>query len=473
MSSLATHRCASPPCAPHLARLDLDPRLQICAFDDGFIALIGERAHEYLGRPLAALVSPRDGARFDQHVQRGRPDSLDLTLRIGPREILSRLLLLRTGVGWLALIEDLDDPLAGRDLWRAVTHPSADGVAVLAADGRLLDYNPAFARLLGLRLPDDSPASDLRGQLLVDLLRAPSLAPLRDHLTARDLPPGELQHQGRWLEFTARPLALPHLPGSAVWLSLRDISERRRADELRGALEAARAELRRKDHLIALGGLADGLTRQLGAPLDAAVAAASFAQDQLHELRASFEAGILRQQDMRHLLRQALDAGDATLAGLRRAAALVAAVRQLGLDGEEPVRMNMSVGSYVHSVVAGLLPPYDGGRARVRVDIRADPIVPSFPAALAQIVTSLVHDALSRPPAAGRAGPVVVSVDRIGDQIELGCLAPPSESPVVPDRNLDLYIVRALTTDLLRGTLVTRPTERGHLVLVRFPVAPP
>lgn len=475
MTSPATHRCASRPwtipAAPHLGRLDLDARLVIRCFDAGFAALAGERAHDLLGRPLDVLFAG-DAPRLGELVERGGASRLDLTLvlRLGARETPSRLQLAPTDVGWLAVIEDLGavdsrvaELVTGRELWREVVDRSRDGVAVLAGDGRLLEHNPAFLRLLDL--PGDAP---LRGQLLVDLLRDEELAPLRDHLDGRAALPHQLHHRGRWLALAAHPLALPRRRSPGAWLSLRDISDRHRADDLSRALEDARAELRRKDRLAALGGLVEGLARELGAPLSAAAAAAGLAQDQLRELQAAFEAGILRQRDMRHHLGRALSAGDAALADLRRAAALVAGVEQLRIGGVRPARIHLSVGTYVSTVVAGLDLPDHGAHPRVHVDIRADPVVPLFPAALAQIVANLVHDALSRTP--GRAGTAAIWVDQVGDQIELGCRDDASTQP--PAGSLNLHIVHTLVTDILGGTMVTRAAPDRGAVVIRFPARP-
>jgi len=497
-------RAAPSPAAPHLGRLELDPWLVVRSFDAGFAALAGDRADEVLGRPLDALFSVRDRRailRFDELVSHSNADHIDLTiaLRLGAREVLSRLLLSRTDVGWLAFIEDLggagnlvSELAHSRELWREVVHQSAEGVAVLGGDGRLLEYNPAFFRLLDLRSTRNVPLSEeaLRGAALVDLLIDDSLTVLRDYLAGRSALGRELQHRGRWLEFTARPLALPRLRFAGLWLSLRDVTERRRADRLRTALDAAREELLRKEKLAALGGLVEGIALEIGNPLGVAVTAASLAQDSLHELQASFEAGILRQRDMRHHLQQALAAADLALTNLRRAAALVTGVKQIAVDSSEKVRQDMSVGTYVGAVVASLSPLSTGSPRRVGVDVRADPHALVFPAALAQIVTHLVHNALTHAFPAGRPGTVTIWVDRVaGEQVELGCrddgvgmtastLARIYEPFFTTARDhggsgLGLYIVHNLVTDLFRGTIATRSApERGTTVIVRFPARP-
>ena len=503
-----THRCPSraapSPAAPHLGRLELDPWLVVRSFDAGFAAIAGERADEVLGRPLDALFSVRDRRailRFDELVSHSDADNIDLTiaLRLGPREVLSRLLLRRTDIGWLAFIEDLggagnlvSELTHSRELWREVVHQSAEGVAVLGGDGRLLEYNPAFFRLLDLRSPHNIPLSEeaLRGAALVDLLHDASLTVLRDHLAGRSALGRELQHRGRWLEFAARPLALPRRRFAGLWLSLRDITERRRADRLRAALDVAREELLRKEKLAALGGLVEGIAHEIGNPLGVAVTAASLAEDRLHELQASFEAGILRQRDMRHHLQQALAAADMALANLRRAAGLVSGVKQISVASADKVRQDMSVGTYVRTVVASLSSPASGSPQRVGVDVRADPRALVAPTALAQIVSNLVHNALTHAFPAGRPGAVTVWIDQVaGEQVELGCrddgvgmtastLARIYEPFFTTARDhgsggLGLYIVRNLVNDLLRGTIVTRSApERGTTVIVRFPARP-
>ncbi|MDC0673613.1 PAS domain-containing sensor histidine kinase [Nannocystis radixulma] len=492
------------PSAPHLGRLELDPHLVVRGFDAGFAAIAGDRADEVLGRPLDALFSVRDRRgilRFDELISHSDADNIDLTiaLRLGAREIRTRLLLRRTAVGWLAFIEDLggagnlvSELAHSRELWREVVHQSAEGIAVLDGDGRLLEYNPSFFRLLDLRSTRNIPLSEdaLRGATLVDLLIDDSLVVLRDYLAGRSALGRELQHRGRWLEFAARPLALPRQRFAGLWLSLRDITERRRAERLRAALDAAREELLRKEKLAALGGLVEGIAHEIGNPLGVAVTAASLAQDCLQELQASFEAGILRQRDMRHHLQQALAAADMALTNLRRAAGLVTGVKQIAVDSSEKVRQDMSVGTYVGAVVASLSSLSAGSPHRVSVEVRRDSVAAVFPAALAQIVTNLVHNALTHAFPPGRVGTVVLWVDQVaGDQIELGCrddgigmtasTLPRIYEPffsTARDRGgsgLGLYIVHNLVTDLLRGTIVARSApERGTTVIVRFPTRP-
>ncbi|MDC0722357.1 PAS domain-containing sensor histidine kinase [Nannocystis bainbridge] len=487
---------------PHLGRLELDPRLVVRSFDAGFAALAGERADEVLGRPLDALFSVRDRRgirRFDEAISHSDARHIDLhiDLHLGARDVLARLLLSRTDVGWLAFVEDLggagnlvSELAHSRELWREVVHQSAEGVAVLGSDGRLLEYNPAFFRLLDLRSTRNIALSEeaVRGAPLVDLLLDDSLAPLREHLAGSGGLARELQHRSRCLEFAVRPLALPRQRFAGVWLALRDITERRRAERLRAALDAAREELLLKEKLAALGGLVDGIAHELGDPLGVAVTAAGLARDQLHELRASFEAGILRQRDMRHHLQQALAAADLALANLRRAAALVAGVKRVAVDSSETIRRDMSVGTYVNTIVAGLSPWTAGTPHRVHVELRADPLVSVFPAALAQIVTNLVHNALTHAFPAGRPGRIVVWVDVAGDKVEIGCRddgvgMTPTTLPRIYEpfftttrehgTGLGLYIVHNLVTDLLRGTVVARSTpERGTTVVIRFPARP-
>nr|WP_263430034.1 ATP-binding protein [Nannocystis pusilla] len=178
------------------------------------------------------------------------------------------------------------------------------------------------------------------------------------------------------------------------------------------------------------------------------------------------------------------------LLNLRRAAGLVIGVKQVAVDSSEKVRQDISVGTYVGAVVASLSPLSAGSPHRVSVEVRRDPTAAVFPAALAQIVTNLVHNALSHAFPSGRVGTVVLWVDQVaGDQIELGCrddgvgmtasTLPRIYEPffsTARDRGgsgLGLYIVHNLVTDLLRGTIVARSApERGTTVIVRFPARP-
>lgn len=262
------------------------------------------------------------------------------------------------------------------------------------------------------------------------------------------------------------------------------------ATKLHAVLDATRDELMRKEKLAALGGLVAGVAHEINTPLGVAVTAVSLAQDRMHDLQTAFEAGTLRQKDMRHGLAQAREASEMALGNLRRAAGLVASFKQIAVDQTSEVSRPLALGQYVREVVASLGPLYRRTPHRVVVEVRADPRVTTFAGAISQLCTNLLQNALVHAFPEGQVGTVTLWVDRAdGGLLELGCrddgvgMAPAVLRRVFEPfftttrgrggSGLGLHIVHNLVHDLLRGTIAAESTPgRGTSFTIRFPAAP-
>jgi signal transduction histidine kinase len=493
--------------APHFGLCELDDRLVVRRLDAGFRALAGDAADTLVGRPFDDLLSARDrrgAARFHALVSHESAGvDLVLGLRLGARELRARILMSRVGAGYCAVIEDLGAPsnlvnelLATGEMWHEVVRQSVEGVALLDDDGRIMQFNPAFFRLLDLRSQRGVPLTEeaIQGALLVELATDSNLTALRAHLQlffgSRDEFELELQHRGRELEFVGRPLALPLQQIVGLCLLARDVTVRRRAVQLRAALDHARDELLRKEKLAALGGLVTGVAHEINTPLGVALTATSLVGDRIAEIRRAFEAGALRQTELRSGLGQAGEAADIALGNLRRAAGLVASFKQIAVDQASEARRELLLGSYVREVVASLSPLYRRTPHRVAVDVRADPAVTTYAGAISQVCTNLLHNALIHAFPEGQVGTVALWVDRTAaGELELGCRddgAGMSEAVLRRiyepfyttarargGSGLGLHIVHNLVTDLLRGTIAAQSEPgRGTSFLIRFPASP-
>lgn len=262
------------------------------------------------------------------------------------------------------------------------------------------------------------------------------------------------------------------------------------AAKLHTVLDATRDELMRKEKLAALGGLVAGVAHEINTPLGVAVTAVSLAQDRVGELQSAFEAGTLRQRDMRSGLAQAREAADMALGNLRRTAGLVASFKQIAVDQTSEARRELALGQYVREVVASLGPLYRRTPHQVAVDVRADPKVTTFAGAISQICTNLLQNALVHAFPEGQVGAVTLWVDEApGGLCELGCrddgvgiaadlLRRVFEPFFTTTRGrggsgLGLHIVHNLVHDLLRGAVaVDSAPGRGTAFTIRFPSVP-
>ncbi len=260
--------------------------------------------------------------------------------------------------------------------------------------------------------------------------------------------------------------------------------------KLHAVLDATRDELMRKEKLAALGGLVAGVAHEINTPLGVAVTAVSLAQDRVHELQAAFDAGTLRQRDMRQGLAQAREAAEMALGNLRRTAGLVASFKQIAVDQASEARRTLALGQYVREVVASLGPLYRRTPHRVVVDVRADPVVDTFAGAVSQLCTNLLQNALVHAFPEGQVGTVTLWVDTDpAGRCELGCRDDGAGMPPGVLRRvfepfftttrgrggsgLGLHIVHNLVTEMLRGTIaVDSAPGRGTTFTVHFPAVP-
>lgn len=259
------------------------------------------------------------------------------------------------------------------------------------------------------------------------------------------------------------------------------------AGKLHAVIEATRDELLRKEKLAALGSLVAGVAHEINTPLGVAVTAVSLAQDRIAELQAAFEAGTLRQRDMRQGLGQAREAGEMALGNLRRASGLVASFKQIAVDQTSEARRPLVLGQYVREVVASLAPLYRRTPHRVVVEVRAEVAVTTFAGAISQVCTNMLQNALTHAFPEGQVGQVTLWVDRAADgRVELGCgddgvgmsggvLRRIFEPFFTTTRGrggsgLGMHIVHNLVTDLLGGTITAESTPgRGTSFTIRFP----
>ena len=255
--------------------LDSIPGLVYVLNPSGQIELSNRQLLEYFGKTVDELNAwatndavhpddlPRVIADFAQSMITGVPLDIELRYRRADgvyRWFQGRILPVRDTDGriarWYCLISDIDDRKRAEDELRrsearkaAILDSALDCIVTIDHEGRITEFNPAAERTFGYR------RDEVVGKQLADVIIPPSLREKHRLGFARYLATGEARMLGKRIELTAIradgsefpvELAITRIPldGPPSFTGyLRDITERKRAEE----------ELRRSEAFLAEG----------------------------------------------------------------------------------------------------------------------------------------------------------------------------------------------------------------------------
>jgi rsbT co-antagonist protein RsbR len=243
---------------PGVCLLVTDDALVIQHASDRCLRELGCEADELVGGELHDLIAVGDrraSLALDRALGQAGTRRVDLIVRleVGGQLRLARLLLERRAAGWQVLVELLESPdnlvlglLADQRRWQAVLAGSSDAVLVLDAAMHITVVNANVVELLALHSEHGVLMSEeaLRGRKLVELLHEPALVELRalvhDATAMRQPLRASLRLRERELELELQPLVLPGREQGGCVITLRDVGDRRRAEQERERAEQER-----------------------------------------------------------------------------------------------------------------------------------------------------------------------------------------------------------------------------------------
>ncbi len=510
--------------APALAIQLYDAEGRVVDWNPASSALFGHSREQAIGRRLDELILDADQQR----------DFLAMLAEIGhsgrptpPHELQLRkpdtppLWLLSTtfavpgpdGQRWFACM-DIDITArkqeqaalqASEHKFNSFFQSSPVALAVLRRHGddfEYLDLNAAWEQLLGY------PRTDILGRRLGPQTGITLFADPRerrrfvDHLDhGGEQPTQEIRllcAQGRQRSALLTPALIEVGSESLIVYALQDVSTQRALEEdlrrLNAELEQriaqrtarlseANAQLQRtlddlratQDRLIqseklaSLAQLVGGVAHELGTPIGNALISASTLQERLAALHERLAAG-LRRSELEAFLAQVDEGSVIALRNLQRAATLLQGFKQIAVDQTSGQRRRFDLGELMAEVVLTMQPSLrktgvqlaQAGGAGIELD--------SYPGALAQVLTNLVHNAVVHAFGDREGGRVrLVARTTDDDQVTLevaddGCGIAPQDlgrvfEPFFTTRlgsggsGLGLAIVHNLVTGPLGGTI--------------------
>ena len=226
-------------------------------------------------------VAKRDGyARFEWH-RRSKDGSLhwdEVRLKAAVIGGQRRVVAFSREITQRKLAEDA--LRASEEQYRAIFAASVDGMTLVDTAGRIVDANPAFTGICGY------PRVELLGRTL-DVLRpsadGPSCATLLGELTDGLMAHGECQARrsdGTLVDVEVRGVPMHYAGQPHVLAIVRDITDRKRAEDERERLEA---QLRQAQRMEAIGQLTGGIAHDFNNILTSVLGYTVLAQERVGE----------------------------------------------------------------------------------------------------------------------------------------------------------------------------------------------
>lgn len=243
------------------------------------------------------------------------------------------------------------------------------------------------------------------------------------------------------------------------------------------------ASLVQAEKLASLGGLVAGVAHELNTPMGIAVTAVSHLQDCVVGVDGAIASGTLTRTQMGEYQETLRESAQLILTNVTRAAALVQSFKQVAVDQASAERRTFLLHHYIDEILQSLAPRLRRERHQIQVDCPGGIAMDSYPGALSQVVTNLLINALTHAFADGSAGTITIACRTLEpDLVEIrfaddGRGIPPEHHDRVFDpffttnraqggSGLGLHIVYNLVTQSLGGTLALESREQGGTCFV-------
>ncbi len=262
------------------------------------------------------------------------------------------------------------------------------------------------------------------------------------------------------------------------------------AESALGALQGAQRQLVEAEKMASLGGLVAGIAHEINTPIGIAVTAATHLQESSRQLVARIDARELKASELPAFRDNVNESMRLILGSLERALHLITSFKKVAVDQSSEQRRRFDLRGFLDDVRTALAPTYKHTSHQLDIDCAEGIVADTYPGALFQVLTNLVHNALVHAFAEGSAGHMQVSVQADGDGFVLRfrddgigmaeTVAARAFEPFFTTRRgsggsgLGLHVVFNLVTQMLGGRieLHTAPGAGCEFVL-RLPLQAP
>lgn len=299
---------------------------------------------------------------------------------------------------------------ASEEKLRSLFTLSPLGINLQAMDGRYLEVNDAFLKIVGFErdeilslscydiIPqqylDDEPAR-------LEQLRKTGLIPVYDKEYRRK--------DGSLVAVSTSTVLVSGPDGhSYKWTIVEDITERRKMEQAQKRLnedlerlvaertvelQAAMQGLMRSEKLASLGSLVAGVAHEISTPVGNASLATSTLVGAIGEFEREF-AGKPSRSTLDGFVKQIKLGVDIANRNIERVAGLIQSFKQVAVDQTSSQRRQFHLTEVVDEIVTTMHPSLKRSGVGTKISIPADMVLDSYPGPLGQILTNLINNAL-------------------------------------------------------------------------------
>lgn len=182
-------------------------------------------------------------------------------------------------------------------------------------------------------------------------------------------------------------------------------------------LRATKELLLESEQLANLGGLVAGFTHEINSPIGVGVTATSHLQEQVENIKKSFEGNLIKKSDLENFIKTADESVEIIMSNLNRTASLIHGFKQIAVDQASEILRSFEVGSYLKDVIHSLTPIFKPTSHIVKIDVPESIFIESYPGAISQIITNLIQNSIKHGFENIKNGVIYISAERKNNNI--------------------------------------------------------